>query len=738
MRRPTNRNAQTPADGFDFSRLLRITLRWWWVLILVSATAVGIAWAVLDRVQPLYRATATVIVSPTAPRVLDDVKDIIDVTEGGRRDFDEYMQTQLDILKSQAVAEAVLDRLDLWADERLFGPADAESEQELDADTLRLTRSTSLAGRLKASRVVDSLIIQVQFEHKEAELAAAIANEFAAVYVDQNLGTKREVLDKARSDLEGLLDQRLAAKKDAERKNRAFSERNNIVAVETRRKEVNSERQFYNQKMLEATALLVKAEAELGEVAKVNTKGIYGIGLTEVIQNPVLNALKVQHTQLKNEVSENELTFLEKHPKLMGSKQKLSHVSGAIQSEVRGIIRSVQARAAAAKTELDQFVVQFEEARKEDEKLGQAMEEYDKLQKELKEQTALYDRIRKRYEETVITTSVAANNVRVLDQALVPNVPVWPRRNMVLGAAGFFGLLLSIALIALLERADTTIRDKAHAEEILDIPCLGLIPTISITGNPADIENTRVRDLFVHDHPLSEPAEQARTLRTNLLFLSAERKLKTILVTSALPEEGKTTIAIQTSATLASAGGKVVLIEADMRRPRLAQTMGVSEDCGLSTYLANRDTEVRDIVQRSHIPNLDIIVCGLIPPNPAELLNSLRLNQLIARLHEQYDMVVFDSPPVNAVSDALVMASRIDGVLLVAKAKRTTSEALRTAFNSLMNVDAPVVGTVLNDVHRGTLGYYKKGKYYRTGYYKRTPEELEEQARRVNSGGSNS
>ena len=191
----------------------------------------------------------------------------------------------------------------------------------------------------------------------------------------------------------------------------------------------------------------------------------------------------------------------------------------------------------------------------------------------------------------------------------------------------------------------------------------------------------------------------------------------------------RTTIAIQIGITLASAGERVVLIEADLRRPRVGTTLQVNTDIGLSTYLANRETPVQDILQETDVPNLSTIVCGLVPPNPAELLNSLRLNQLIARLHEQFDMVIIDSPPVNAVSDAMVMASRVDGVLLVAKARRTTTEAIRVAHRSLCDVDAPVIGTVLNAVQRNAFRYYRKGKYYRAGYYRRTPEELEEQDR---------
>lgn len=716
---------------------MTILRRWWWMLVVVVAIAVGVAYAVLDRVTPIYRATSTVVVSPKAPRVLDDVKEVVELPDGGRRDFDDYMQTQLDIIRSQDVAAAVLDALDFWDDERLFprkknkdGTPAAEEEVD-DPAELRLKRSSSMAGRIKARRVTDSLIIQIQFEHQDPALAAQIANKVADIYVLQNLDLKRSVMDAARIDLEQLLKKRLLAKQEAERKNREFETKHNITTVGTRRKEVEGERRYYNDKVLEATGKLIRAEAELKAVQSGMKKGIYGVGVAEVISNPMLNSLKVQYTTLANDVTEAELIYGPKHNKLIGARRKLGALKSAIRQEIKGIYSAAVSRKKAAADEKAQFEKNFIAARQESEVLGLAVEEYDSLQKELKEHVSLYDRIRKRYEDTVITTSLAANNVRILDRALVPQAAVWPRRGIILVTSGAFGLLLGLALIILLERADTTIRDKEHAEVTIDVPCLGLVPTIQVSGPSPDIASIRVRDLYVHDHPLSEPAEQARTLRTNLLFLSAERKLKTILITSALPEEGKTTIAVQTGITLASAGGRTVLIEADMRRPRLAPTLGIKGDRGLSTFLANRDVDVGDVVQDTHIPNLDAIVCGLIPPNPAELLNSLRLNQLIARLHERYDMVIIDSPPVNAVSDALVMASRVDGVLLVAKSKRTTAEALRTAYASLLNVDAPVIGTVLNDIHRSTFGYYRKGKYYRKGYYRRSPEELEEQARQL-------
>ena len=721
--------ADTAADGVNFGRLLTVLQRWWWLAVLIALVSVGVAYAFLERMTPRYRATATVVVSPKSMRIMADVKDIVDLPDGGRRDFGEYAETQLEIIRSQTVATLVLDEKDWWDDERLFKPTPEDAE--LPAETLRLKRASLLAKRIKASRVPDSLTIQIQFEHEDPELAAAVSNAAAAAYVQQNLSLKRKMLDRASHELKMQVAKQKIEKVAAEAKLAELERKMNITAVATRLTELAGDRSYFNEQRRKAEREAVATAAHLDQINEAKKAGVFGIAVQEVITNPVLNTLKVRYAQLQNEVTDVELVFGPKHHKLRGARKRLKQVRHAIRLETKGILSEAKSRHTEAVQQQTNITRRFDETRLEHETLSLAMAEHEQLAKDLKETVKFYDRLRKRFEETGLTTSLAeaSNNVRLLDRALVPTRAVWPRRTPIMAGSAVFGLLLGVLLIALLDRADTTIRDKQQAEDLLGVPCLGLVPTITLPSVVQDLEGIRTRDLFVYHNSLSEPAEQARTLRTNLLFLSAERQLKTLLVTSALPEEGKTTIAIQTSITLAAAGGRTVLIEADMRRPRLAATLEVRDDTGLSSYLANRDTEVADVVQQTAVPNLDVIVCGLIPPNPAELLNSLRLNQLIAKLHEQYAIVVIDSPPVNAVSDALVMASRVDGVLLVAKSKRTTREALSTAYRSLLNVDAPVIGTVLNDLRRAAFGYYRRGKYYRKGYYRRSPEELEEQLR---------
>ncbi len=730
------KSRDSTTEELHLGHLVTILRRWWWLVVVVVALCIAVAYAALERVTPRYRAVATVVVSSKAPRILADVKEIVDLPDGGgRRDFGEYAETQLDIIRSQSVATAVLDKLDLWHDPRLFEPPEEATETE-DADTLRLKRSASLAKRVIAQRVPESLVMHIGFENEDAKLATALANEFASAYVRQNLLLKRGVLDRASGELRTLLQQRLAAKQAAEAATRKFENEHRIAVVGTRRKEVEGERGFYNSKVLEATGLVVASRAMLDNANKAETNRIFVKAVPQVLSHPVLNQLKVKYVDLKNEVAQLKLVYGPKHTKLTGAINRRNQVARAIRLETKGILESTRARFEAATQQQADYQLKFQAARAEDETLSRALEEYGSLTKTQAEETALYDRIRKRHEETLITAGLAeaANNVRILDSALVPKVPIWPRRVPILVGAGMFGLLLGLLLVMLLDRADTTIRSKEHVEVVLDVPCLGVVPSIEQEGEPVGIEGARIRDLYVFHNSTSESAEQARTLRTNLLFLSAERQLKTIMITSGAPEEGKTTVVAQTGIILAATGSRTVLVEADLRRPRLAATLGVESDFGVSTFLAGRNVELNEIVQRTEVDNMDVVVCGLIPPNPAELLNSLRLNQLIAKLEEQYDMVIVDSPPVNVVSDALVMASRVDGVLIVCKSQRTTTEELRSAYRALANIEAPVLGTVLNDLSQGRIGYYRSGKYYRRGYYPRRLDaelmepELESQA----------
>ncbi|MFT7624905.1 MAG: succinoglycan biosynthesis transport protein ExoP, partial [Myxococcota bacterium] len=638
-----------------------------------------------------------------------------------------YLKTQLDIINSQDIAADVLDSLALWDDERLFPKSD--TDEEVSVEDLRLIRAASFSELIHAKHVPDSLIVEVAFEHSDAELAAEIANATVETYVVFNLKQRQATLDQAGKELTSLLEVRRLEKDRVANAARDFERQHNIVAIDTRHKELQSERAYFNTRALEAERALIAARAVLHEVKREHGSGVYGTGPRQALNSAVLNQLKQHYGLLKSKVAEFELVYGPKHNKLVGARRQLKQVRSAINKEVGALRRAAQATFNEALAEKTVLAERFEEARTEDEALSVTVVTHENLEKEVTRQTEMFDRLRKRYEETVIsqTLAEASNNVRPLNRALVPTAAVWPRRTLTMAFASVVGLMVSLLFILLLNRGDTRIRTKTQLEAVIPAPCLGVLPRLPAPSGRLDVAAIQRRDLFTHENPMSHQAEMARSVRTNLLFLSAERQLRSILITSALPQEGKTTVSIQIATTLAATGSKVLLIEADMRRPRIAPTLSLPSDVGLSQYLADRTRTEASIIVKSQVPGLDVIVCGPIPPNPAELLNSLRLNQLITRLRESYDIIVFDSPPTNAVSDAVVMASRVDGVLFVANSQKSRREPVRAAYNSLAAVDAPMVGTILNGVRPGGGSYYYRGGYYyRSAYPSLESAELPE------------
>ena len=706
---------------------VKVAAKRWWLVLICMAITVSLAYVFLSRQTPVYRATAKLVVGQRPPRVMTGIKEVAEMVDGMPFRFKEYMSTQLDIITSYEVARGVLDKEGLWADERLFGPATAK-ELELPAEELKLQRAAALARRIIARDVPDSMVVEVSFESSDPRLAAQIATATAEVYRDQNLELKKQIVGNAGDDLDRVIEGQSAEKVKLETALRNFEERQSVGTVRTRQRLVEAQLLNASAKLTEAQDARKKYEAELNVIRTIRKRGLLGVAAPQVLENPVITELKLRYIRQKTEVASLAETYGDKHPKIRAAKRQLYQLASSLKSEITAVLSSVEARLNKAVDLEGTYTRDLAEAQEAERQLADIAAAHDKLKKALTRKETMLDAVQKRKTETTLTRNLSSdtsNNIRLLNRALMPSTSIRPRRMLTLGASVFLGLLLGIGLSLLLETADTSIRSKAHAERVVGAPVIGLIPSIAVQGPISQPKHKRRRDLFVHYHPRSEVAEMGRALRTNLLFLSAERRLKTLAVTSPLPQEGKTTVAVQVSIALAAAGGRTVIIEADMRRPRLAETFAVGAKYGLSSYLTGQETNLDTVIQATEVPNLDTIVCGPIPSNPAELLNSGALDRLIAELGPRYDTLLFDTPPVNAVADALIMSGRMDGVLLVVKNEKTTTEALRHAYGSLESVNAPVLGLVLNDMDDANLGYYR-GKYYRKGYYWKGPYASDE------------
>ncbi len=329
----------------------------------------------------------------------------------------------------------------------------------------------------------------------------------------------------------------------------------------------------------------------------------------------------------------------------------------------------------------------------------------------------LYELVLKRLKDTGVSGMLQVSNVRILDRARPASRPIRPDLVRSLALAALLGLLGGVGLAFGAESLDRTITTQAQVEERLGLTFLGIIPTVERNKDGTQ------HDLVVHDLPKAAVAECLRAIRTNLLFMSPEKPLKSIMITSSGPQEGKSTTATSLAITMANSGGRVLLVDADMRRPRLHRVFGLANKAGLSSLILGEGS-LSEVIQPTRVPGLSVLPCGPVPPNPAELLHTQAFQRLLAEMSGAYDRVIIDSPPVGVVADAVVMGTQVYGTVVVLKAGQTNREAARQAVRQLRDVNANVVGGLLNDLDITDQKYGQYYYYYRYGYaYGQEPEK---------------
>lgn len=296
------------------------------------------------------------------------------------------------------------------------------------------------------------------------------------------------------------------------------------------------------------------------------------------------------------------------------------------------------------------------------------------------------------------------DNVQVLDASILPTQPIKPNKTLNVAIAGVLGLMLSLGLVFLLEFLDRTLKSPDDVKLHLNLNVIGAIP---FSGKDHD------RQVITYDDPKSPISEAYRTLRTNIQFASLDAPIKTMVITSAIAGEGKSTTIFNLATTLAQMGEKVLLIDADFRKPMLHKVAEMANNYGLTNILI-RDSDYKESIKKSHIENLDLIFSGVIPPNPSELLNSKKMKKFIDTVKEDYDYVLFDTPPVGLVTDAAILSTNVDGAILVTAVGQVDFDVAKRAVQLLRNVQANLIGSVLNKIPIGdkTYSYYYYSSYY--------------------------
>lgn len=691
--------------------LLRSMWQLKWALLPLGAAIGGGALHLTRQQTKIYEASAQLIIDLEAPRYLPyNGNEIVSLGSGKTWNTKEFFETQFRIIRSRGVSASVVERLKLTRDADFLGLAGlppAERDEKLP----RADAVGALVGRISLLPAPESHVVSVRVKDHDPARAALLANTLVAVYREQNVGYKvsaaheavlwlTQKLDEVGRGKEAAAQALLDFKREHDLLQAGLAERQNLLGVTL---------QALEQKLSDAQAKTAALRGEAAQAKRVSDEEAL-LSLDRVAQSSLVQRLKAQRLELENQRTALRAQYLDAHPKVKVLTEQLERLGDTLRAEVQGlkqsITRALQAAEAAEGVETRALAEAQGRAR-----ALQAQElRYKALEAAVHSNTELYNQMQIRLKEAELQAQATANNVRVLDEALVPLTPISPRLSLNLAAAFVGWLVLSALIIVLRNLLDRTIRDQSELLARFGVTLLGAVPRIQVGRRPTkQDEPVRSAELYVLEHPTSTVAEAVRTVRTNLLFMDPQRRLKTLMVTSAAPRDGKTLNSINLCVVMALAGDRVLLIDSDLRRPRVHKIFGLLNDRGFTNMLVDEAVEPEDVARPTELRNLDVLCSGPLPPNPAELLQTPAFQRVLERLGRDYDRVVFDSPPVVPVTDAQVIGRQVDGVLLVARVDQTQRDFFGRAVELLSKVRVNILGAVLNDVDGRKHAY---GNYY--------------------------
>jgi capsular exopolysaccharide synthesis family protein len=721
---------KTPSTSIDSGNLLYLwhTVRKYWATALATTLAVALAVSFYTLGQTrIYEATSTIQFDPNPPRPLGkDVDTVVDMGVGSYWNNREYYETQYKVIQSMRVALEVVNELQLDRDPRflLNVPANAQvpSIHRSAEDAAELLRS-----RVRVEPVKESRLAIVRLEDADPNRAQRILSTLVDVYVAQNLNESltattaaadwlRSQLDKLRTDLESSEMALHEYKRSKNILSVAFDDQSNMLRDEMKQ---------INETLTHVRTRREEYAARVAELQRVSSDDPTNLPSTELLASPLLQELRQKYSDAVRD--RQGLTGSgkgERHPDFLAAQQKVEATRGALLAEVRNIQGAVSRDLSVLQRQDAGLSKLFEDAKQQALELNLLEIEYKRLQRSKDNTEKLYGLVLEKTKESDLTRMLRVNNIRLVDRPLVPGFPVRPRIPINIAFGAVLGAVLG--LLAALGRGalDRTVKTPDDIEQELKIPSLGLLPMVDRSTQRTTYGRRRrepsrsgePQELVVHEQPMSGIAEAARAIRTNLLFMAPDKPIRTLLITSAGPSEGKTTVSCCVAIAMAQAGHRVLLIDCDLRRPRIHRIFGRSSEAGVTTsLLGNGET---DSVFETHVPNLWITPAGPIPPNPAELLQSERFRAFLDRVAGRFDKVILDSPPVVAVTDAAILSTLTDAGLLVVRGYHTRKDVARHAMRVLLDVGAKTAGAVLNAIdlsrheYKSSYYYFNKREYY--------------------------
>ena len=730
-------------DGPDLRAYWRIFQKRRWTILSILLVTFASVLIVTIKEKPVYRANALLEIEKENPNIptVQELFQLEDVS-------DNYLETQYKVLQSDTLARRVIEELRLnqvkefnppkgewfWQNAHAAGlteglVVDPETEQAI------LVRFND---RLSVEPVRRSRLVQVSFESQDPQVAAKALNALASNYIQENLESRWQTAQKASEWLSQQLQSFKAKLEKSEDDLQQYAQKNGLLFLETEKGDTEN---IVDERLRQLQDELTRAQAD--RYAKESLERLAETGdyssLPGVVNNKLMQDLTERLADLEKEEAALTSTFTSDYPKVKQLQSQIDDVQKVLNQERKRAAQGIVDDYTAAVRREALVREAFEQQQQQANRVAARAVQYNILKREVDTNKQLYEGLLQRLKEAGVSAGVNASNIRIVDAAVPPTKPVSPRPILNLGLALLLGLGCGIGVAFLQEHLDDTLKNSDDIERLLHVPSLALIPSRDSlnhtsagvyeaverrpalsngNGNHAPLIKTSGNAWIRIDGNGTQHSAFSEAfcgLRTSVLLSAAGRPPRSLTFVSAEPGEGKTTIASNLAISLAQLGKRVLLIDGDMRRPCVHKLFDIEDHSdGLVTCLTG-EQEWRQLVRPTGMADLSCLVCGPVPPNPSELLSSDRMQMLIREAMVEYEFVLVDAPPLLNVADGRILATIVEGAILVVKAGFTPRELAQQAQLHIRDVGAHLIGVVLNDVDVRLNGYYKG--YYKYGGY---------------------
>lgn len=727
--------------------------RRWTVVALLAFTFAAVLIATLKE-TPLYEAKALIEIEKENPNIVTTA-DLFEIDNVSNT----FLETQYKVLESESLSRRVIRDLQLdslaefnpprhWWSMPSHTTLATQAGSDAQADTMQpdsdgvYNALKTFKDRLDVEAVKQSRLVEVTFESQDSVLSARVLNSLASNYIDQNLELRWDAAQKA----SGWLSQQLVGVKGklekSEDEMQAYARANDLLFLES---EKGTTENIVDSRLRQLQEELTKAQAE-----RIQKESLYRLieagdyaALPTVFDNRELQDLTIRLSDLQTQHAQLATTFAADYPKRKQVESEIAEAQQTLDQERDRATTHIKDDYFAAVRREDLLRRAFADATRNANQIAEKSVQYNILKREVDTNRGLYDGLLDRLKQAGVAAGLKESNIRIVDPAVPPKHPAKPRVALNLSLGLMVGLAFGIGAALLQEHFDNSLKTTEDVERIMQLPALALIPAVESLNGHKDHANLaaprsgdpnplrahgrgvggagngngqgipahwyRIDDLSPKYSALSEAF---RSLRTSVLLSGAEQPPRSLLVSSAQPGEGKTTVSTNLAISLAQLGQRVLLIDGDLRRPSVHRAFDIRGSLGVVSYLTGQQ-DWHAAVEKISLPGLEVLVAGPVPPNPAELLSSDRMQQLIDQALEEYKFVVVDSPPLLNVADSRILATLVEGVVLVVKGGQTPRELALRAQGYAANVGARVIGVVLNnvDMHRGDNSYYQHYSY---------------------------